>query len=740
MRSYRVLIPWALALSHASHAQVPARIDFARDVQPIFKTYCIGCHGPSQQMNGLRLDRRRDAMRGGTRPVIGPENAAGSRLYLRLIGSQYGLQMPPTGALRKEQIGIIKAWIDQGAEWPDQVSGEAPPVPPDPKAAPMLDALRNGDRRLFQKLLTADPQVANRGGVDGSTPLMYAALYGDATAVRLLLESGANPNIRNDAGATALMWAVEDPEKTRLLFEKGADANARSDDGRTPLMIAAGQYGAAPVVKLLLDHGANPSVKFLAGGSSGVSPLAEAAGAGDEAAMRLLIEHGASVKDAGLQGLYLALHSNCAACRDLMIQSADRNFLNDAMLLNSPPGGEALDVKALLDRGADVNATDPDGHTILMLAASSDVLPIDGIRALLERGADIHARTPQGETALDFAKLRGSTPVVDLLTKAGAKETRQPSQPDAKPSPAPSPRAAVERSLLLLQRTDVTFLRKSGCVSCHNNSLTAMAVARARGSGIPVDDQIARKQLSAVATYIEGWRERALQGIGIPGLSDTVSYILLGMAAENYPPDRATDALARYLKSRQSADGPWRVKDHRPPLETSDISLTAVSLRAIQAYGLKTQRPEYEKSIQRAARWLEAAHPQSTDDRAFQLLGLTWAQGNKDVIAKAVHALIAQQRPDGGWTQIPSLASDAYATGQALVALHDSGFLGVADPTYKRGIQFLMSTQFEDGSWYVRTRDIPIMPFFESDFPYGRDQWISAAGTNWATMALISAH
>src|SRR5579862_7470387 len=152
--------------------------------------------------------------------------------------------------------------------------------------------------------------------------------------------------------------------------------------------------------------------------------------------MRLLIEHGASVKDAGPQGLYLALHSNCAACRDLMLQSADRSFLSVAMLMNSPPRGDALDVKMLLDRGADANATDRDGHTILMLAASSDALPIDGVRALLEHGADIHAKAAQGETALDFAKLRGSTPVVDLLVKAGARETGMPAGPTAKPAPA----------------------------------------------------------------------------------------------------------------------------------------------------------------------------------------------------------------------------------------------------------------------------------------------------------------
>ena len=109
VRHFALGLLCASALGLALRAEVPAKVDFARDVQPIFKTYCIDCHGPSQQMNGLRLDRRRDAMRGGTIPVIGPENSAASRLYLRLIGSQYGLQMPPTGALSTEQINMVKA-------------------------------------------------------------------------------------------------------------------------------------------------------------------------------------------------------------------------------------------------------------------------------------------------------------------------------------------------------------------------------------------------------------------------------------------------------------------------------------------------------------------------------------------------------------------------------------------------------------------------------------------------------
>ena len=113
-----------LVIAQILTPQVSAKVDFRRDIQPIFREYCLGCHGPSQQMGGLRLDRRRDAMRGGTVADIGPGNSAASRLYLRLIGNQYGPQMPLTGALNSEQINFIKAWIDQGAEWPDDVSGE----------------------------------------------------------------------------------------------------------------------------------------------------------------------------------------------------------------------------------------------------------------------------------------------------------------------------------------------------------------------------------------------------------------------------------------------------------------------------------------------------------------------------------------------------------------------------------------------------------------------------------------
>ena len=120
----------------------------------------------------------------------------------------------------------------------------------------------------------------------------------------------------------------------------------------------------------------------------------------------------------------------------------------------------------------------------------------------------------------------------------------------------------------------------------------------------------------------------------------------------------------------------------------------------------------------------------------MRLLGLSWAKAGAKHLQKAVRELLAQQRPEGGWGQTPTLQSDAYATGQALVALRGSGQLAASDPAYQRGIAFLLRTQFSDGSWLVRTRSFPFQPYKESGFPHGKDQWISAAGSSWAAMAL----
>src|SRR5262245_12748892 len=222
-----------LAAVSVVSGQPPARVDFRRDVQPILSEHCYSCHGPEQQMNGFRLDRRADAMRGGSQSDIGPGNAEGSRLYHRLIGTQFGTRMPPTGPLSADQIAIIKSWIDQGAEWPDEFSGEKPSLPVDRDTQRLLIQIRAGDRAAVDRSLADNPKLARLRGEGGSTPMMMAALYGDVSLMKQLLAAGADPNSANFAGATALMWALPDVEKMRMLLDAGADVNARTDENRS---------------------------------------------------------------------------------------------------------------------------------------------------------------------------------------------------------------------------------------------------------------------------------------------------------------------------------------------------------------------------------------------------------------------------------------------------------------------------------------------------------------------------
>ncbi len=720
---------------HVVSAQAPTKVDFRRDIQPLFKEYCIGCHGPSQQMSGLRLDQRSSAQKPySTR--LQPGSSAYSLIYQRLIDNRYGPQMPLTGALRSEQIKTIKDWIDEGAPWPDDLAGDVAPPAPDPTAIRMMEALRTGDRQAFNKILIEYPKVANLKGPGGSTPLMSAAFYADADAVRTLLDRGADPNLTNQGGATALMWAVADAGKTRLLLDRGADPNARSEEGQTPLAIAATRFGSSAVVNLLLDHGAN---------SSGAA-LVAAANAGDEAVVRTLVERGAARKASASDALLVSMRAGCAKCVELLIASVDATGLNNALVMLAPFGDTQM-IKALLDRGGDVNATllgqrdDVNGRTPLMLAANSDVLPVAVIKMLIARGAEVNAKGPAGETALDLAKRNGRTVVVDLLIKSGAREEGAFPTPAITPRPATSVRAALERSIPLLQRSDVTFIQKTGCISCHSNTLTAMTVAVARANRFPIDEQIARQQRTTIAALLDSRRDPALLSTGT--LTNAASNILVGLAAEEHAPDGTTDAVAYFIKTRQLSDGSWRnwFIDHRPPLQGSDIEVTATSIRALQVYAPQPHRAEYEKAVQRATAWLIKAQPRTTDERALQLLGMKWAglSADHEAIRRAGRALVREQRSGGGWAQLPTLASDAFATGQTLVALREAGALRVTDRAYQRGVQFLLDTQLEDGSWYVQTRSIPFQPYFESGFPHGPDQWISTAATNWASMALALA-
>src|SRR5205823_2476927 len=97
-----------------------------------------------------------------------------------------------------------------------------------------------------------------------------------------------------------------------------------------------------------------------------------------------------------------------------------------------------------------------------------------------------------------------------------------------------------------------------------------------------------------------------------------------------------------------------------------------------------------------------------------------------------------KQKPDGSWSDLDSMEGSAYATGKSLYALQTAG-LPASDAACQRAVKYLLNTQLEDGSWLVKTRAMAFQPYFDAGFPHGFDQWMSAAGSSWATLALSQA-
>jgi len=676
-------------------------------------------------MSGYRLDRRSTAFRGLLRPNIIPGNSASSRLYHRISGAQFGPQMPPTGALAPDEIERIKRWIDGGAEWPDALANEMERPAADPAAVRLVDAIRRGGSTSIAQI-PMEASVLNARAAGGSTPVMAAALYGSAPLLERMLDAGGDPNARNDVGATPLLWALDDVAKARVLVEAGADVDAASDLGRTPLALAASQFGGLPVVRLLLEYGATPSAEA----------LAQAAFRGDVESVRVLLAAG--VRDTTL-GATAALRSGCRECFDLIAAARPLPKIRNALATLLPPitFGRLDSIRTAVDLGADVRALDQKGRSALMTAAASDVLPAESLQFLIDHGAEVNAANPDGETALDYARRRGHTPAVDVLLRAGASAKPEPIV-DRPAVRANTIRAAVERSVPLLQAVAPQFYERSGCVSCHNNTLTAMTVAAARAHGFAVDERLAGKEAATLAKDVEETRDHALQQIVTPGGgATTTGSILMALNAQGYARAAGTDALVRLLALGQRSDGHWP-SAYRPPSEASEFTATAVSVRGIVLYAPPDRRAQYAPTIDRALAWLTKSDPVTTEDRVFRLFGLVWGGAQRQTLHAARADLVKMQRADGGWAQLPSLASDAYATGEALAALRDAG-LPTTDPVYERGVRYLLSTQLEDGSWYVRKRAHATQAFFDSGFPHGADQYISAAATNWAAMALTFA-
>ena len=584
----------------------------------------------------------------------------------------------------------------------------------------------------------------------GNQPLHYAALYGSPESVQILLDAGASPNARNSGEVTPLIYAATDAAKVRMMLARGAEVKSASKQGRTALHVAAVSAQGFEIARMLLDKSADVD----AADERGDTPLT-AANAGNTPLMRLLLEKGADARHANREGMTALMNaagaSNTGIVKLLLAKGADVNAANRfggrvprgeialkqlTPLMLAAPYGSPATVKTLLDAGAKVNMRDSRGMTPLMLAMASDHQSIEAVKMLLAAGADANAKDNEGASVMDWARKSPNPALFRLLETAGARPaveavtTPQPGEP-------PSLREAVMRSVRLMERSNPVFFKEGGCVACHHQAATGMAIQAVRAAGFDFDRTAAAEQakLSTVLTIPFG--AQMLQAFEIGGTTDTATFTALGAMGNRVEAGPATDLLVHYIASRQNPDGSWSLHGiSRPPMEETGIARTAYAVKVLQHYGWPGRQAEFAARIARARVWLESAKPTTSYETADLALGLRWTNSPK--AATAVRQLIALQRPGGGWAQTAHMAPDAYATGLALYALHESGMAASSHP-YEKGTAFLLRTQLGDGSWYVASRSAKFQPYFQSGFPHDHDQWLSMVATAYAVRALAPA-
>jgi ankyrin repeat protein len=605
----------------------------------------------------------------------------------------------------------------------------------------LLEAIRRDDARLVRELITStDPRTVR--DETGATALMHAALYSSPTTLKLLLDANADVNASNNNGSTALMWAAASPANVRMLLERGAAVDARTKDGTTAF-VAAAQLGSVETMRLLLAHGANPKAS-----AAEVAALLRT-----DHALRDIPERRRVLADAGIELTAadqlttgsIAVLTDMRTVDRLLKLGADPNLersvgrLSVPVLADAAFDGDVETMRALLARGADPNrAGKRGGVTALMMAAAGARPSVDAVRLLLEQGASVAARDERGRNPLDWALTQGETPVARLLRDAGASPAAPPPPPPVAVAHPRAPRDAIERAVARLQPIGPVFNERTSCISCHDQSLPAVAVRVASARGVAVNRELAAHPTQATLAVWAPTRERLLLGScqNDPAFVENATYGLLALAEEGVPASPLTDAVALCLASLQHADGSWKVRDPRPPLgDPNPVSYAALAIRGLSTYAPPGRRGQAQATIERARDFVRTAVPGDTQDQVFKVLALVWSGVPRSEVAREVERLRALQRPDGGWGQLPTMASDAYATGQALYALHVAG-VSATGPAYRKGTGYLLKTQLEDGTWFVRSRAFAFQPYFDAGFPHGTNQFISAAATAWAAIAL----
>ena len=617
-------------------------------------------------------------------------------------------------------------------------------------------AIRSGDSSVWKKLLEEGADI-NAKDSKGNSALHLAALHGQVDCVESLLKRGADANVLNDAEATPLLYGITRIEIVEALLEHHADPNAKSKTGMTPLLAAATRGQSFPIIKMLVDAGADIHVNREGPWDGGA--LFRAIQAGDPRTIDFLLNEGIRIEAYGKSFSPLhtaAMGGDLRTVKRLVEMGADLNYSENGWgdspghALNWAMWAEHHEIATyLIDQGIDLHFAPSIGNETppMVWAGFGQKGDASIARMLIERGLNVLTTNAAGETALSYALKSGfDTELVEFLKQHGASQV-EPSKTEKKIPMRHVPQEGGERDLMirdraqrsinLMQSSSDQFLQnRDDCLSCHHQFLPAFAYGMAQERGLHFDELSLGNQLKRQTEPGEDNNQDAVVELVFGGFSGG-----LGLAALHALGFDANERIlndVRYIRETQSFKGTWTTFGRPPMDEPSPFQMTAWAVYALRLFPRQGEADVTANSIKRAMAWLRQEKPANLNQRIMQLLGLYWGGDVPGSLRKYIQPIIKQQRPDGGWSQLETLESDAWATGQTLYALYVTGGLSPNDPVFAHGIDYLLRTQFEDGSWWVKSRAWPFQPHFDSGFPHGKDQWISIGATAWATMALLT--
>lgn len=297
---------------------------------------------------------------------------------------------------------------------------------------------------------------------------------------------------------------------------------------------------------------------------------------------------------------------------------------------------------------------------------------------------------------------------------------------------------AVRDGLRIVQKSARSYPEHRSCFSCHSQTLPILAMVTARDRGFRIDETLLKEQAEFTHGSFKRRTASMERGEDVGGAAMTVAYGLWTLETAGWPDDRTTTTMVSYLLGKQKANGSWRTSSQRPPLEQSSFTCSILAVYYMRKFCAEDQRARVEEAAARARSWFLRTGAETQEDLVSRLGGLALLGAEPEAIGAALEAVLGTQREDGGWGQLPGMASDAYATGLTLFALQRVR-VPTTHPAYRRGIAFLLRSQEDDGSWFVKSRSTPIQKIFDNGDPHGLNQFISIPATAWATTALALA-